>query len=222
MPAGLSEQRRIKPPVRRGFMLTILLIRLPEDWPHLFWPLFEFKPFFWLAVALPAIAAIWVGQKRSDARATRSGLALLCLLIAWIGISFLVATPRERLLSRQAELVRAAGHDHIKIVMNILSADVLFGSLNRAAIESELNSRLAEAHITGSYIRSATAFIHGRRAVTDIAVWTQTQDFGPVISNWQLSWRDHRRPGNWQVTHITLLRINNHKMPPGATIPSGP
>lgn len=198
-----------------------MYFRLSEHFPAFLWPLFEFQPFFWLAMALPGIAALWIGYSRGRRQVAQAGWLILLLLAVWIAMAHVVVTPRERLEDRQNLLVSAAATSNIHNLMPFLAVNVQFGPWNRQEIKTELASRLTAAHITGNFIRSSATQIHGRQAVTRMTVWTQTRDFGPVLSSWRLIWRDGARPQNWRVVGIRLLRLNNHKLPPDSVVPFG-
>ncbi len=196
-----------------------MYFRLWDQFPTVLWPLFEFQPFFWLAVALPGMAALWICYSRGRRLVARAGWLILLLLAVWIAVAQVVVTPRERLEDRQNLLARAAAESNIHDLMLLLAPNVQFGPWNRQEMKTELASRLAAAHITGNFIRSSTNEIHGREAVTLIAVWTQTRDFGPILSRWRLTWQDEPRPENWRVVGLRLLQLNHHHMPPGSVIP---
>ncbi len=196
-----------------------MYFRLSDQFPTVLWPLFEYRPFFWLAIALPGMAALWMGYSRGRRPVALTGGVILLLLALWIVIAQIVVTPRERLTDRQSLLAGAAAKSNMHDLMRFLAPNVQFGPWNRQEIKNQLASRLAAAQITGNFIRRGTTEIHGRNAVTRISVWTQTSRFGPVLSNWRLTWQDGPRPKNWQVVGIRLLQINHHPMPPGSVIP---
>ncbi len=196
-----------------------MYFRLPDHFPTALWPLFEFQPFFWLAIALPGVATLWIGYSSGRRPVMRTGYLVLVLLALWITVAHIVVTPRERLVDRQNLLAEAAAESNMHDLMQLLAPDVQLGPWNRQEIKTELASRLASAQVTGNYIRSSRTQIHGRNAVTRISVWTQTRQFGPILSSWRLNWQDGPRPKNWRLVRIRLLQINHHHLPPGSVIP---
>ena len=201
-------------------LIATIFIRLPGNCPKFIWPIFEFQPFYWLALSLLAAGALWFGLHRAQRRSMRIGWMLLAILIVWIGVAWLVVTPRERLAARQNLVVRAAAKDHINTIMKIIAPGTFFGPWNHHEIRTQLSQRLAAAHITGNFIRFYRSDIRDRQAITRITVWTQTRDFGPVLSTWQFDWQDRSRPHNWRIIGIRLLSINHHNVPPGGVIPA--
>ena len=200
----------------------LLAIRLPSSFPQsLARLLFENHWLLWGGVFIAAAAITWRGMTNANVRMRNVGALALLAVFFWVLLALLVQTPRERLIACHETLVEAAQQKQAGRIMRELSPDVRFGRWNFSDIQRTLAQRLADINITHNYIRLLKVHITGPTAVSDMNVWTDTRNFGgPIISYWRFQWKDQPAPGDWRITQIQLLRINNTPMPPGSVLPS--
>ncbi len=202
---------------------SVALIRLgtefPSGWGSLF---FDNHWGIWTALSLVGAAGVWRGFQSRNAALRKAGAGILGFALLWIFIAWMVVTPRERLVNANNAIVRAAARADVPAIMKYVSKRAIFGQWNYAAIQSGLTERLGAAHITENIIRSMAVRIMKNQATVSLVIWTGTRDYGPVVTSWRLVWRDHRRPGNWRIVEVDLLRLNGHRMRPDAVIPVPP
>ncbi|NNM86513.1 MAG: hypothetical protein HKL96_12255 [Phycisphaerales bacterium] len=200
----------------------LLTVRLPSSFPQsLARLLFENHWLLWGGLCIAAAALTWRGLTNANVRLRNVGAFAVLAVIAWVLVALLVQTPRERLIACHENLVEAAQQKQTDIIIRELSPDVRFGRWNFSDIQRTLAQRLASINITHNYIRLLKVHITGQTAVSNMNVWTDTRNFGgPIISYWRFHWQDQPAPGNWRMTQIQLLRINNTPMPPGSVLPS--
>ena len=201
---------------------VLMMIRLPSSFPQsLARLLFENHWLLWGGLFIAAAALTWRGLTNVNVALRNFGAFTIVILIFWVLLALLVQTPRERLIACHEKLVAAAQQKQTAIIIRELSPEVRFGRWNFSDIERALAQRLASINISHNYIRLLKVHITGQTAVSNMNVWTDTRNFGgPIISYWRFYWQDQPAPGDWRITHIQLLRINNTPMPPGSVLPS--
>jgi hypothetical protein len=199
----------------RGFAL----IRFPAGMPSFLSSLFEAHWLLWLTLLGVSAALFWRGGIQSNRRMRLAGAIVFALGLLWMLSAWAVVTPRERLRNAVTSIVRAATRNDVARMIHFVAPHTLFDGWNRRRMKQQLRLRLAAAHITGNLIRLLKIRIKGRKAQTQLVVWTQTRNRGPFTTAWRLSWRDHSRPGNWRIVRVRLLRLNGQRLPPGAVPP---
>ena len=197
------------------------LIRLSESFPSSLgaW-LFEAHPLLFLAAGVLVFALFWRWRQHRDKRLAIVVLILGALTIIWMTIGWLVVTPRERLVAETQKLLSVAAEHNMAAVSQLLSPRVDMAGWGKAQILTQLRMRLSQLRVSDNILRSMHVRLNGRQAQTDIVVISQTAAYGPVITKWLLIWRDHPRPGNWQITRMDLQKVGSVAVTPGAGLPS--
>ncbi len=200
----------------------LLTIRLPSSFPQSqAGLLFAHHWLLWGGLLVAAAAVTWRGLPGGDVSLRNAGALAAIAVSVWMLLALLMQTPRERLIACHEKLVKAAQQRRTDLIIRELSPEVRVGRWNFSDIQRTLAQRLASIHITHNYIRLLKVHITGQTAVSTMNVWTETRDFGgPIISYWRFDWQNQPAPGNWRITQIQLLRINNTPMPPGSVLPS--
>ena len=216
-------------PVKTGQVGTLTLLaesafilRLPSSYSSSIAAIFESHWFIWTALLGVAGACIWRGLRDGHRRLMQVGAVVGGITIFWILLAWLVITPRERLITANQAVVRAAAHDDVAGIVHFLSPQAVVGTWPRSRVAAEVQIRLNAARISGNFIRMLKVRLHGKRARVRLVVWTQTRDWGPFITAWQLLWQDHARPGDWRIVRVSLLSVNSHPLSPGESIPMVP
>ncbi len=191
------------------------MIRLPESFPRTLgdW-LFLSHPLAYLALAVVAIAFIWRWWHTRHTRLLIAGGGIIAATLIWALMAWLVVTPGERLRGDLQQILSDAAHQDVVGIEQFLAPDVVFNDQDRASIISELNYRLSQVRITANYLRSIHMRRRGRSAQTNIVVLSIARDYGPFITRWRLIWRDHARPGHWQITQMQLQGMSNSQINP--------
>jgi hypothetical protein len=186
------------------------LIRLPESFPRTLgdW-LFLGHPLVYLALAVVAIALIWRWWHTRHTRLLFAGASIIAATLVWALMAWMVVTPGERLRGDIQQILTDAAHQDVMGIEKFLAPDVVFDGRDRASIVSELNYRLSQVRLTANYLRSIHTRRQGRSAQTNIVVLSMARDYGPFITRWRLIWKDHARPGHWQITQMQLQGIGN-------------
>lgn len=200
------------------------LVRLPSSFPSslAYW-LFEMHWLYQAGLALMAVALGWRGMVTHNTMMRRTGLGVLLLTALWIASAWLVVTPRERLIQANRAIVAAATHDDVPAIMRAIALQAMFGNLNRREIGHLLTQNLRRADFSSNDIRRLSVHLRGRYATVYLNVLSFTRHYdGPMLTYWRLSWHDQKKPANWQITHIRLLQVNHHAVPPGGWIPRAP
>ncbi len=195
--------------------------RLPSSFPSspAYW-LFETHWLYAAGLVLMAVAIGWRGMITHNIKMQWTGLGILPLTAVWLLAAWLVVTPRERLITANEAIVAAATHRNVAGMMRYIAPEAMFGPLNRPEIGHLITRRLQEADLTSNDIRYLGIHLQGRSAIVRLNVLSYIREYGtPVLTYWRLSWRDHKRPGNWQITHIRLLQINHHSVSSHELIP---
>ncbi|MGC8560930.1 MAG: hypothetical protein ACP5O1_09660 [Phycisphaerae bacterium] len=191
------------------------MIRLPESFPRALgdW-LFLPHPLVYLAMAVVAVAFIWRWWHTRHTRLLIAGAGIFAATLIWAVMAWLVVTPGERLRGDLQQILSDAAHQDVVGIEQFLAPDVVFNDENRAGILSELNYRLSQVRITANYLRSIHMRRRGRSAQTNIVVLSIARNYGPLITRWRLIWRDHARPGHWQITQMQLQGMSNSQINP--------
>ncbi len=195
--------------------------RLPSSFPSsvAYW-LFETHWLYAAGLVLIAVAFGWRGMITHNIKIQWTSLGILLLTAAWILVAWLVVTPRERLIRANEGVVAAATHHNVAGIMHFLAPEAGLGNLSRPQIKELITERVQEADLTSNDIRYLGIQMRGRSAIVRLNVLSYSGEYGtPLLTSWRLSWRDHQRPGNWQITHIRLLQLNHHSVPRGELIP---
>ena len=195
--------------------------RLPSSFPSAvaYW-LFQTHWLYAAGLILLAFAIGWRGMTTHNSKMRWSGLGILLLTAAWLLAAWLVMTPRERLIRANEAIVAAATHHNVAGIVRFLAPRASFGNLGRPQIKALITERIHEADLTSNDIRYLGIHLQGRYARVRLNVLSYSGKYGtPLLTYWRLSWRDHKRPGNWQITHIRLLQLNHHSVPRGELIP---
>ncbi len=195
--------------------------RLPSSFPSsvAYW-LFETHWLYAAGLVLIAVAFGWRGMITHNIKIQWTSLGILLLTAAWILVAWLVVTPRERLIHANQAIVAAATHRNVAGMMRYIAPQAMFGTLNRPQIEALITDRLRQANLSSNDIRYLGIQRRGRYAHVRLNVLSYSHEYGtPVLTYWRLSWRDHKKPGNWQITHIRLLQINHHSVSSNELIP---
>ncbi len=191
------------------------MIRLPESFPRALgdW-LFLAHPLVYIALAVVAIAFVWRWWHTRHTRFLIAGGGIIAATLIWALMAWLVVTPGERLRGDLQQILSDAAHQDVVGIEQFLAPDVVFNNQDRADIISELNYRLSQVRITANYLRSIHMRRRGRSAQTNIVVLSIARDYGPLVTRWRLIWRDHARPGHWQITQMQLQGISNSQTNP--------
>ncbi len=195
--------------------------RLSASFPSspAYW-LFETHWLYAAGLILLALAIGWRGMITHNRKMQWTGLGILLLTATWLLAAWLVVTPRERLIRANEAVVAAATHHNVAGIMYFLAPEARLGNLSRPQIKELITERVQEADLTSNDIRYLGIQMRGRSAIVRLNVLSYSGEYGtPLLTSWRLSWRDHQRPGNWQITHIRLLQLNHHSVPRGELIP---
>ena len=191
------------------------LIRLSESFPRTLgdW-LFHAHPLVYLALAVVAIAFIWRWTRIRHTRLLVAGVGIITATIIWAIMARLVVTPGERLRGDIQQILADAAHQDVTGIEKFLAPDVVFNGQDRDSIISELNYRLSRVRITSNYLRSLHMRRQGRSAQTNIVVVSTARNYGPFITRWRLIWKDHPRPGYWQITQMQVEGVDSSAVNP--------
>ncbi len=175
----------------------------------------------WGILAIAGGGCIWKGFSSGTRIPLKAGAAMLLITALWVLVAWAVATPRERLADAHASLLRAAETSDPDAVLRYLDDSCTVGQLNKQALRAQLQQWFNTLKIQRNILRYLEIRLNVPMATTYMNVLTTTGDDQPILTKWQLAWRDDPQSG-WLITHAQLLSVNDQSVPPGSMIPTGP
>ncbi|HEY8747975.1 MAG TPA: hypothetical protein VIM11_08375 [Tepidisphaeraceae bacterium] len=173
----------------------------------------------WWLPTLLAIVGISIavsGNRRQNDSLRNRGLGLILLAIAWVTLSVLVDTDKEKCQKQTRQFVKSVVDRNWQTFDSLLDADVAFrfeGSpwsiVGRDALDNALKADINHISVDSASITSMSAHEESGTIAVHIVVWsTQKSTMGePLNSEWKLSWQ--RFAGKYLLHEIRAIRVAN-------------
>lgn len=193
----------------------------PSILPHL---LLESPWMLVIALAAAGLIVRYVGRQRGQPALARISWGLVLLAGSVLALAYLVTTPREALIRRTGELLRATAPLDLPAVTAMLDpAAVLVGPggetwLERPQIERELESADQRFGLASHTLRYIQAQARDQQGIVEIDLRTTLREGlgpqAPIGSRWLLSWQRDAR-GEWKLHRLQWLELMNRPPSPG-------
>jgi len=162
----------------------------------------------WLPAMIVGVGAVlfWMGNTRLEKKIRNTGIALLIAAVVLVMVSYLVDTPREKVMNQTRQLVDSVEQRKWPVMESLLDPRCTLENYNnRDQIISAAQTATEKFGVKTAIVTSLQAQQDGSQITVHLDVLSE-QDVTlgrPFPTSWQLDWQ--RNSGNWLLRNIMIL-----------------
>jgi len=162
----------------------------------------------WLPAMIVGVGVVlfWMGNVRLEKKIRNTGAGLLALAVVLVIVSYIMDTPREKVMKQTRELVQSVEERDWPVMQGLLDPRCTLDKYNnRDEIVAAAQTAMEKFGVKTIMVTSLDAKQDAASITVHLDIVSE-QDITlgrPFPTSWQLDWQ--RSSGNWLLRNISIL-----------------